>query len=213
MKLAAPRLPAHLEVSSITTMVNDGELEAVRLEDEDAVNCNVAALDLSEVVIDKVQLTGAHFGRVTMRDVSLRSTDLSSAHLENGMLVRTEFVNCRMTGVDFSQTSLHDVTFRGCKLDLANFRQADLRRVHMIDCTLLETDFTNATLSSVEFQASVLDRTVFTHATCKLADLRSSQLIDVVGWRFLKGVTIDSVQLAGIAPSLAAELGLRVRST
>ncbi|HET8884197.1 MAG TPA: pentapeptide repeat-containing protein [Candidatus Saccharimonadales bacterium] len=213
MKIAAPKLPVQLDDSTVAVMMNDGELEEVRLHDEEATNCNVAALDLNSVLIEKVQFIGAHFSRVTMRDVLARAGDFSSAHLDNGMVVRVEFVNCRMTGVDFSRTSLHDVVFRGCKLDMANFRFSDLRRVQFIDCTLVETDFMNAKLASVEFQSSVLEKTIFSQAVCKQVDLRSSQLVDIVGWRDLKGAVIDGAQLAMAAPYLAQELGLIVRNT
>lgn len=213
MKLAQPRLLPQLDDRSIAVMASDGELENARLQNEEAINCNVAALDLSSVVIEKVQFTGAHFSRVTMRDVRTTQTDFSSAHLDNGMLVRAEFVNCRMTGVDFSRTSLHDVVFRGCKLDLANFRFSDLRRVAFIDCTLSETDFMNAKLTCADYQSSALEKTVFSQAVCKQVDLRSSTLIDIVGWRDLKGAILDGAQLVGAAPYLAQELGLQVRET
>lgn len=212
MKIAAPKLPVHMDDSTASTMVNDGELEEVRLHDEDATNCNVAALDLTSVRLEKMQFTGAHFSRVTMRDVTAQGTDFSSAYLDNGMIVRAEFANCRMTGVDFSRTSLHDVVFRGCKLDMANLRQTDLRRVQFIDCTLVETDFMNAKLTLTEFQSCTLEKTVFSQATCKQVDLRSSQLIDIVGWRDLKGATIDGAQLATAAPYLAQELGVIVQN-
>lgn len=211
MKIAKPQLPAHLEDSTIAVMAQDGELEEVRLHDEDGTNCNIAGLSLSGVLTEKVFLTGAHLSRVTVRDLIAKQTDFSSASLDNGVIVRAEFLNCRMTGVDFSQTSLHDVVFRGCKLDLANFRQADLRRVQFVDCTLVETDFGSAKLTSVDFQSSVLDKTSFAHAVCKTVDFRTSQLTDIQGWRSLKGATIDGLQLVLSAPYLAQELGLIVR--
>ena len=192
-------------------MVDDGQLEEVRLEADQAVNCNVPALDLNSVLLEKVQFTGSQFSRVTMRDVVAKQTDVSSASLDNGSIVRTEFVSCRMMGVDFGRTSLHDVVFRGCKLDLANFRQTDLRRVQFIDCTLVEADFGGATITNVQFQSSVLEKTIFDRATCKGVDLRSSELVSIAGWRFLKGATIDGLQLVMASPHLAQELGIIVR--
>lgn len=211
MKIAKPQLPAQLDDSTIAAMVDDGELEAARLWGEDGTNCNIAGLDISSVATEKVIFTGAHFSRVTVRDMVAKQTDWSSACLDNAQVVRAEFSNCRMTGVDFSQASLHDVVFRGCKLDLANFRQCDLRRVQFIDCTLVETDFGSARLTSVEFQSSTLERTVFNRAVCKTVDLRGSQLNQIAGWQALRGATIDSLQLVAAAPYLAQELGLIVR--
>lgn len=208
MKLASPKLPMQPTESSLLAMIDDGELEDARLLNEDGSNCNIAALDLSSVLIERVNFTGAHFNRVTMRDLVADASDFSSAHLNSGMVVRAEFTNCRMSGVDFSQTSLHDVVFRGCKLDIANFRQADLRRVLFVDCILVETDFMNAHLTNVEFQSCTMEKTIFIRAACKQVDLRGSQLVQIVGWPGLKGATIDDGQLAAAAPYLAQELGL-----
>ena len=211
MKIAKPQLPAQLDDGTLALMVQDGELEEMRLYDEDGTNCNVAGLSLSSVLSEKVFLTGAHLSRVTVRDLIAKQTDFSSASLDNGLIVRAEFLNCRMTGVDFSQTNLHDVVFRGCKLDLANFRQTDVRRVQFVDCSLVETDFGGAKLTNVEFQSSLLEKASFTQAACKAVDLRTSQLLDITGWRSLKGATIDGLQLITAAPYLARELGIIIR--
>lgn len=213
MKIARPKVPVQLEDATLEMMIRDGELEDAQLRVIEAVNCNVAGLELSSVVLEKVTLTGSHLTRLTARDVRARQSDFTAAHLGNGTLVRVEFVDCRMTGVDFNQASLHDVVFRGCKLDMANFRQADVRRVQFIDCILFETDFINATLTDVAFQSCLLEKTVFSQATCKQVDLRTSQLITIAGWRSLKGATIDSLQLTGVAPYLAHELGIKVQDS
>lgn len=151
MKLARPKLSPNLEDTTVEVMIDDGELEAARVHDENGTNCNVAALQLIDVLIENVQFTGAHFSRIVARDVVAKQTDFSSAHLDNGMLVRIEFINCRMTGIDFSHTSIHDVTFKDCKLDKANFLKADLRRVEFIDCFLDGVDFTVAKCAAVEY--------------------------------------------------------------
>lgn len=211
MKIAPPKLSSQLAQADLTEMIDDAELESAQLVDIDAVNCNIPALDLNDALLEKMQFTGSHFSRITMRDVVAKQTDFSSASLDSGSIVRVQFTNCRMMGVDFNRTSLHDVVFRSCKLDLANFRQADLRRVQFIDCTLVETDFGGSTLTSIEFQSSILEATVFSQAKCKLVDLRTSQLLNLSGWGSLKGASIDGLQLVQVAPYLAQELGISVR--
>jgi uncharacterized protein YjbI with pentapeptide repeats len=151
MKLAHPKLSANLEDSSVEVLADDGELESAHLSDEAALNCNVAAVQLIDVLIENVQFSGAHFSRIVARDVIAKQVDFSSAHLDNGLLVRVEFINCRMTGVDFSNTSIHDVSFRDCKLDKANFLKADLRRVEFINCLLDGVDFAVAKCVAVEY--------------------------------------------------------------
>jgi uncharacterized protein YjbI with pentapeptide repeats len=211
MKLSRPRLPAQLEDGSLD-MLLEGELDNVKCTDMDATKSTVLAMDIDTVVMEKVGFLQAQLLRVTVRDAVMKQCDFSSASLTDGAFNRAEFITCRMTGVDFSKTSLHDVTFRGCKLDMANFRFADLRRVHFIDCTLVETDFLGATLYNVVFESCMLEKTVFDQAKCKQVDLRTSQLIEISGWGSLKGVIIDDGQLISVAPYLANELGLSVRS-
>lgn len=210
MNIARPKLPAHLPDATIEELLNDGELENGMLCGVDAINSNIEALELTDVITDKVLFIGSHFSRVVMRDVIMRQSDLSSVSLDSGHIVRAEFVNCRMTGVDFNQTILHDVTFKDCKLDLANFRRADMRRVAFIDCTLQETDFAGAKFNGVNFQGCTLEKTVFEQAHCQKLDLRTSQLISIQGWKYLKGASIDGAQLISAAPYLAHELGIIV---
>jgi uncharacterized protein YjbI with pentapeptide repeats len=210
MKLSTPSLPARLETATLQELL-DGSLEDMLLEDVDATNCSVTALDLSGVKLERVFLTAAQCERVSARDVIVKGSDFSAANFSNGVWNRAEFTNCRMSGVDFSKASLHDVTFKSCRLDMANFRFADLRRVKFIDCTMTEVDFLGARLVDATFEMSDLEKAVFETASCTRVDLRTSQLTDLVGWKSLKGATIDSVQLAAIAPYLANELGIAVR--
>jgi uncharacterized protein YjbI with pentapeptide repeats len=211
MKIAPPQLPAHLELYSVADVLSDGELEDGRLYDEEAVSMTCPALDLQTVMIEKFTVAGAHLGRINARDIIIIKSDFSAANLSDGSINRASVTNCRMTGLDVSKTILRDVTFQGCKLDLANFRFADLRRVRFIDCTFNEADFMGARLHDVAFEKCTLERTVFDQVAAQKLDLRSSELIDISGWRSLKGVTIDNLQLVTIAPYLAHELGFTVR--
>ena len=210
MKISTPQIAAQLEEVGLDEL-QEGEIEDALLRDIDATNCLVQGLEIISARLEKVTLTAAQLERVGMRDMVAKQTDFSAAHLANGALNRCEFIDCRMTGVDFNKTALHDVIFRGCKLDMANFRFANLRRVRFVECTFVDTDFLGASLHDVVFESCVLEKTVFHQVKCKQVDLRSSELYEIVGWASLKGVTIDSAQLAAVAPHLANELGIVVR--
>jgi uncharacterized protein YjbI with pentapeptide repeats len=210
MKLSIPSFPARFETATLEELL-DGSLEDMLLEDVDATNRSVTALDLSGVKLERVLLTAAQCERVNARDVVVKGSDFSAANFSNGVWNRTEFTNCRMSGVDFSKTSLHDVMFKSCRLDMANFRFADLRRVKFVDCMMTEADFLGARLVDVTFEMSDLEKAVFGTASCTRVDLRTSRLTDIVGWKSLKGATIDAVQLIAAAPSLANELGIIIR--
>lgn len=210
MKLSSPRLPSSFETASREDFLS-GDMEVAVMADLDATNCVVTPLDLSEVRLEKVLLTAAQCERVNARDVVVKGCDMSAANFSNGAWNRAEFTNCRMTGVDFSKTSLHDVLFKDCLLSMANFRFADLRRVEFVDCMMSEADFLNSRLVDVVFETSGLEKAVFESASCSRVNLSTSQLMDIVGWKSLKGATIDTTQLMSVAPSLAHELGIIVR--
>jgi uncharacterized protein YjbI with pentapeptide repeats len=209
MKLGSPHLSARLESVGIENLLG-GDLEDALLEDVDATNEPITALDMSSSRLERVTLTAAQCERVNARDVVVKGSDTSATNLSNGSWNRAEFVNCRMSGVDMNKTALHDVSFRGCKLDMANMRFSDLRRVVFVECSLTEADFLNARLVDVTFENCHLERVVFESVSCTRVDLRTSELIEIVGWKSLKGATIDTTQLVSAAPYLANELGLKV---
>lgn len=211
MKVSPPQLPVKLEPIEIEQFL-DGDAEDMILQHAEAVNRSVTSLDISSTKIEHSQLVAGQFERCNARDFVVIKTDLSAVNFSNSTFNRVEFTDCRMSGLDFSRTSLHDVIFKGCKLDMANLRFADLRRVRFIDCTLSETDFLNARLVDVTFEASTLEKTIFERASCKKVDFRTSELNEIIGWKYLKDTTIDPVQLARIAPHLAHELGITVAS-
>lgn len=212
MKIAKPILPIKLEDISLEDF-QDGDIETALLQDADATNIHIVDLQISEVAFERNVLTSAQLERASIRDFTAKQCDFSAAHITNGNVNRAEFNSNRMPAVDFNKTTLHDVTFKGCKLDMANFRFSDLRRVKFTDCTFTESDFLGATLHDVSFESCTLEKTVFDQAKCKFVDLRTSDLIEISGWMSLKGATIDSVQLANVAPYLANELGLTIRNT
>jgi uncharacterized protein YjbI with pentapeptide repeats len=102
------------------------------------------------------------------------------------------------------------VTFRNCKLDSVNFRSGTLTEVRFEDCVLRDAEFGGATLRRVSFGGCTLARADFTKASCDEVDLRGAELGISGGYESLRGATIDSVQLVGLAPLLARHLGIIV---
>jgi hypothetical protein len=77
-------------------------------------------------------------------------------------------------------------------------------------CILDETDFYSAELENVSFQNCSLYKTEFSSAKCKMVDLRSSEIANILGIEGLAGTIIDSVQLVAISQTLAQSLKIRV---
>lgn len=155
-----------------------------------------------------VDLAGSRLRSLTLIDVVVREGDFANADLTGARLKRVVFERVRMTGVTLAESQVEDVLFRGCRLDLASFRAAEIARVAFDDCVLDEADFYGAGLRQVRFAGCQLRRIELEQVRLSSVDLRTSELDDPRGE--LRGAIIDSVQLAGLAPLLAARLGIKV---
>jgi uncharacterized protein YjbI with pentapeptide repeats len=71
-------------------------------------------------------------------------------------------------------------------------------------------DFGSATMVRVSFAGCTLTGADFTKVSCTAVDLRGAALGITAGFDALRGATIDSVQLVGLAPYLARHLGITV---
>ncbi|MET0779413.1 MAG: pentapeptide repeat-containing protein [Candidatus Saccharimonadales bacterium] len=208
IKLADKSALTPIGVGQLTT---GATLEQVYLQGAEAAGIVVKDLNFDESMLEKVVLAEARLERFSLTDSELRACDLSAARCSGASLIRVRVIGGRLTGLDLSRSTLKDVTFEDCKLDMANFRYAKLTRVRFINCMLAETDFQAAELHDITFEDCTLDRVEFGHARIKSVDTRSSQLIDIRGWEYLKGLTVDSMQLAAIAPQLALQIGLIIK--
>lgn len=208
--IAPPRLATVLTDAGATSFISEASLETCRLENIDLTGKTARSVGLDEVMLVKVVLAETKLEKLSGRDIVARSCDLSAAQCSELSLQRASFEGGRMTGLDCSKGGLKDVVFTGCKLDMTNFRFTKLTRIKFIDCVLTDADFLGAEFLDVAFENCLLERTEFTHCKLKNVDLRSSQLIELKGWQYLKGAIIDGVQLMASAPYLANELGIKV---
>lgn len=211
MKIAQPDYTENsLTIQNTLESEEDLQLDNIRLQEVNLSGALLSGFDVRESVIENCIFMQADLDKVQMMDVTIRSSDISAGRCADGSFIRVSLMKSRMNGLNVSKSTLRDVTFRGCQLDLANFRFAKLLRVRFEDCTLTEADFMGAELNQVEFTGCVIDRTVFDQAKVKAVDFSSSNIIALSGWNSLRGATIDSVQLATVAPQIVAELGIRV---
>ena len=210
MKIALPRLPLVLE-NIDPTLVDDGaSLERCHLEDMDLTGSSLRSVSLDEVKLERVLFPRASLENLSVQDAILKSCDMSATQCSGLSFLRVAIDGGRMSGWDCSRGTLRDVVFTNCKLDMANFRFAKLTLVKFVGCIFTDADFLNGELSDVYFEDCLLERTEFNQCTMKNVDLRTSQLVEIRGWKYLKGAIIDNVQLMSAAPYLAGEVGIRV---
>jgi fluoroquinolone resistance protein len=187
------------------------EIEDALVEGE-LTNLRAAGGRIARSRLERTALTGSRLRSLALVDVVANAIEASAGDWTAGRLNRVAFDGCRMSGLILGQLEADDVVFRGCQLKLANFGYSKLRHVVFEDCVLDEADFTGATLRDVRFTGCQLLGADFGQAALTRVDFRGSELEPVGDVGGLRGATIDSVQLAGLAPLLARAAGILVDS-
>ena len=147
-------------------------------------------------LIDSV-LVDVHGTSVNLADSIWRDCELSGGRLGAMTLAGCTWTRIRLSGVRLGFVNLagarvEDVVFEECEIGSLDSRSAQLRSVTFGDCTVQELNVAEATLSKV--------------------DLSGARLRELIGIESLRGAVIGHDQLVDLAPLLAAQLGIEVRS-
>ncbi|GAA1863142.1 pentapeptide repeat-containing protein [Myceligenerans crystallogenes] len=145
---------------------------------------------LSECVLERLDVPVLRGVRGRWRDVEVRGARLGSAELYESTWDSVRFVDCKLGFVNLRGAQLQDVVFADCTIDELDLVQATASRVA----------FTGTRVGGLDVQGSALQH----------VDLRGAELRELRGIESLGGATIDSGQLASLAPALAAALGITV---
>ncbi|MYT21414.1 pentapeptide repeat-containing protein [Streptomyces sp. SID7760] len=191
----------------------DGDYDGLEFADLDFAGQEGIGARFMDCALRRCALDGAGLAKARILDSVLEGvrgvgTDLSGASLRD-----VELVEARLGGVQLHGAVLERVVFRGGKIDYLNLRKARLKDVVFDGCVLVEADFAGAVLERVEFRGCALRGADVTGARMADVDLRGALELDIArGVGALAGAVISPSQLFDLAPSLAAQLGLRVLS-
>ena len=209
MPAAKPRLSDDLDEAA--SELDDNAEWTTVVATGDYVGQQAVGLDVRDVLVRGGRWSGVILEHFLGTEVRFENCDLAGFVLrDESVLQRAEFVECRMTGAVFAGTKVRDVSFVGCTLDDANFRMLDAESVDFERCSFASTDLYMAKIAKARFADCDLRGVDLTKATLTDCDLRTSRLEDVIGADALRGSTIDSTQLIGLARSLAVALDLRI---
>lgn len=147
---------------------------------------------LGSLVAD-VHGASVDFSDSTWRESRMSGGRLGAVNLPGATLTAVRIKGSKLGYLNLSGAHLDDVTFEGCEIGDLDARGATLRSVTFIDCSINELNVTEARLSKV--------------------DLSAARLRSLVGVDNLRGAIISHEQLVDLAPLLAAQLGLEVRSS
>ena len=153
---------------------------------------------------------GDSFARARLVDVDLVRCDLAGCDFSEANFHRVRLVDCRCIGIELGQAVWHMVTAADCRLDEANFRLTKLTKVLFDGSACARADFGGARLEEVRFPASDLAGADVSNTRFAKVDLRGARLDGLRGIGTMRGATIGVEQLYGLAPGLAAAVGLTV---
>jgi uncharacterized protein YjbI with pentapeptide repeats len=207
--VAKPMIDSPLS-SSMVALKDELEIEDTELLEVDWAGRVATSISVNTVVIIKSDFTAAKLPNTTFMDVRLEKCQLAGTVIEGGGLNRVEIISAQASGLTITQSRLKDVLFKDCHLNLANFRFTNFKNVIFENCILTEADFAYSQMDQVSFQNCQLNDTEFSGVKFQKVDLRTSSIEKIKGVAYLKGVTIDNLQLITLAPLLAQELGLKV---
>lgn len=208
---AIQRIPSVLEPAGALDPQAETTYEAVAFTDLErdgavAERAHFIGCRFTGCVLDRCELPGAAFHEVTVERLRGVEIDLADSSWRDALVT-----DSLLAGAELYDARLQRVTFRDCKLDTVNLRGARLTDVSFERCMLGEADFGRASLRSVRFEDCRLVGVDFSGASFEEVDLRGSELEIARGYDSLAGAIVSTAQLVGLAPGLAAQLGIVVR--
>jgi uncharacterized protein YjbI with pentapeptide repeats len=175
--------------------------------DHDAVDDD--PLEIDNVTLSGERLLGLELDRAQLVDVTIDGCDLSGIVMSAYAVRRAKVMQTRIRDCVWAGGIMQDVTFEGCPSEQLSLRFSTLQRVAFTGCTLVGADFYGVTFDRVTFERCDLSGAHFDSATVKALTFTACTLLGVTGALSLRGAVVDLDDLAGLAPSLAREAGLR----
>jgi uncharacterized protein YjbI with pentapeptide repeats len=188
--------------------------------DYDAVH--FAALDLAGQVADDAAFVGCWLERCGLDGVSMRRARVADCRLDELHATSLDAVDStwrdtlltvrRIGALLATGASWSSVRVRGGRLDLLDLSGAKLHGVAFEDCSVGELDLGTVDARDLTFEGCQIEVLDVTGARLARVDLTGSEIGAVRGVAGLRGATITPAQLVALAPQLAANVGLRLRS-
>jgi uncharacterized protein YjbI with pentapeptide repeats len=180
-------------------------VHGVTVDAADAVSARFLECAFTQVTFDQGGFRRARFIDGWFHEVRFVGTDLTETSWQD-----VTVIGGLLAGPQMPAARLSRAVFQGCKLDSVNLREAELTDVRFDNGLLRETDLSRATLARVSFPGSRLAGVDLSRAALEKVDLRGAELEISGGAECLRGATISTSQLMGLAPGLAEALGITV---
>ena len=200
------------EDGPMNTWTADGDYEGVEQVGLDLTDVSAPGARFIDCRLASSVITGGDLEASTWRGGALSGVRLVGTQLARSVWHGIELENCALSGVELFGSRWRKIVVRGGMFQGVNLRQSRLEDVVFEDCVLRDVDFGGAGLLRVRFPGCRIEQADLTAMTARQVDLRGAQVNIARGLDRLRGVVIDHGQLMDLAPALAMQLGLEVRS-
>jgi uncharacterized protein YjbI with pentapeptide repeats len=204
----APALDDDLPALTVAVLEHEDAFDGVSIERAALAGQRASGVTFKSSRLADVQLAGSHLESLALTEVVVERCDLSNVEARRAGIRVASLAGCRMTGVAMTDATLRDVTIRNAQLDLASFAGSRLTRVTFENCVMRQGDVMDAELQSVRFHAC--DMTEFDLRGARLArcELRNCRLDGLRGADRLRGAAMPWSDIVAMAGFWAAELGI-----
>jgi uncharacterized protein YjbI with pentapeptide repeats len=197
MKIAAPRLRAHLDSASPDPddIGDEERLLDLALEDVDLSDLEAEHVELSGCRLTRCKLAGSDLDKLILVDTELNQCDVANARWSDAVVTRLAITSSRLTGFAGPGMSLQHATIRDSVLDFGSFRFAKFVKVEFSDCRLQNADFVSADLSGTVFRGCALTGAEFSQVKAT-----GAVFVDC-GWEGARGlVSLSGATVAASSP-------------
>ena len=192
MKIAAPRLRAHLDSASPDPddIADEERLLDLALEDVDLSDLEAEHLELSGCRLTRCKLAGSDLDKLILVDTELTQCDIANARWSDAVVTRLAITSSRLTGFAGPGMSLQHATIRDSVLDFGSFRFAKFVKVEFSDCRLQNADFVSADLTGAVFRSCDLSGAEFSQVKARGAVFVDCTWDGAKGLGSLAGATV-----------------------
>ncbi|HEY2644187.1 MAG TPA: pentapeptide repeat-containing protein [Galbitalea sp.] len=203
-------LPQGLIEGDALTLEDHEAREGERFPAVDLTGRDLSGANFLECVLESTTLTDTGLRGTRFVDSALIdafATSLVAARSSwRGSLIQ----NPRWGSAELFDSVLENVQVIGGKIDFLNLRGAKLSDVLIEGATITELDLGGVTATRLAIRNCRIETIDFTRANCTAVDLRESTFARVNGIEGMRGTILSEVQLADLAPVLAAQLGIEI---
>ncbi|HXP89211.1 MAG TPA: pentapeptide repeat-containing protein [Bryobacteraceae bacterium] len=187
----------------------DRLIQGIRVEGRAA-----GTLRIEASVLDHVSLANSSFGSIVCKDVRLVGCDLANLETRGLMLVRVEFINCRMTGFRAGEADGQDVLISEGDQRYSQFRFSRFKSAEFDSCNFEDADFQGTDLSGAIFRTCNLKNAEMSKVRLLNTDLRGSLVEGLqLNAGDIRGAVVDPAQAMIFAPLLGIRIEISSGNT